>query len=131
MSAFLVGDDTIDTIVTYVAGCETSCYGKFDLTTPEGKTAFGQTLLKMNGESLRQRYGDNEPLPVYTYDGPACGMPTQSKVQTFKSIRCFLYQCAEGDVPRKRLFKDIDRMSMNLAHSIINDLPEYETAVWG
>jgi hypothetical protein len=41
-----------------------------------------------------------------------------------------LYQCAEGNVLKTSLYKDLDKLSCDIADKIISDLPEYKNAEW-
>jgi hypothetical protein len=53
------------------------------------------------------------------------------KVQFFKSLQCFLYQCSEGNVPDRPLFKALQDVEAFLAPTVNQDSPKYNVAVWG
>ena len=64
---------------------------------------------------------------TYSYK-PAHG----TEIQVLKSLRCWLYQCTEGQVvkePLYRFFNDV--VEQYLMSTIICALPEYEQAAWG
>lgn len=80
----------------------------------------GMCLLEMNRRALVARYGDNyaEAVEPYRYHEPR-HRPTLL-VQVYKSLRCFLYQCSEGDMPDTTLFLQLvgvrDHMACALGH---------------
>jgi hypothetical protein len=87
----------------------------------------GNAMLQMNRDAVNQRYNESKKAPEFSFVD--CSV---SKFQALKSLRCFLYQCNEGDVPEKNpLFKVFDELADYLAMSIVNDLPQYEEAEWG
>ena len=59
----------------------------------------GMMLLEMNRRALIACYGDNsvEAIEPYRYVQPASH--PHLLMQVYKSLRCYLYQCSEGDVP--------------------------------
>lgn len=79
----------------------------------------GMCLLEMNRRALVARYGDNnnaDAVPPYRYCEPR-PRPTLL-VQVYKSLRCYLYQCSEGDVPHMTLFLQIDAMRKHIAQAL-------------
>jgi hypothetical protein len=53
------------------------------------------------------------------------------RIQVFKSLACFLYQCAEGDIPETSpLYKALTEAKHLVAESIVHALPEYDQAKW-
>jgi hypothetical protein len=63
-----------------------------------GRHELGAELIMMNEAAVNARYSENsrrnEP---YIWRNPA----PFSAVQAYKTIRCYLYQCSEGEVPEK------------------------------
>jgi len=110
------------------------------LADEQGETYDGEHLadamLAMNIDAFRQRYGIKallvEDLDRIDLDkrnwGPLAGF---SRVQMYKSLQCFLYQCSEGDVDEKPLYKTLSAIRELLAPSVNEDSPEYEAAEWG
>jgi len=90
-----------------------------------------RALELMNAEALRQRYGDelkdniSGSLPAFPW------YKNLHRVEVYKAIRCYLYQCAEGDVHKSPLYKAVAEIAEALADAIISDMPEYEAANWG
>ena len=99
------------------------------------KTKIGKKLLKMNIDATEQRYPENpyltpkekkERIKSFVFVPEQCGI-----IQAFKSIGCFSYQCSEGKIPKKKLYKQVQKWEFELAYKIINEMPKYQTAEWG
>ena len=70
-------------------------------------------MLAMNLDAFRQRYGmrallaqDLEYIDLDTRNWKP--QTVFSEVQFFKTLQCFLYQCCEGNVDDKPLYKTLD-----------------------
>lgn len=95
---------------------------------PKEKQKLGKKLIKMNCEAVAQRYDtpiDKKVIRAYKYQPTSVG-----KIQTYKTMGCFSYQCCEGNVPKTKLYKKISKEIAELADDIIGELPEYEKAIW-
>jgi hypothetical protein len=57
-------------------------------------------------------------------------MAAPTPVQAFKSIRCWLYQCNEGNCDQHPLFQAFQRIAAAIAEGIVQDMPMYEMAAW-
>lgn len=134
MSAYIVDPETIDRIVTYVEDLQLHSERLYletlkaaEVTAAQATTPdqLGQALYRMNVAAVDHRYNERNPVPLYRYS-----YRHASPVQVYKSIRCYLYQCTEGDVPEQPLYKALERLAERLAAEIIADLPEYKAAVW-
>ena len=133
MSAFLVGNRVINKIVKEVSESE---YFKekleeeflIDLSNAEWQTQLGQKMLDINQAALSCRYGDPKRDLTYTFQPVYC-----TKIEAIKALQCWLYQCAEGDIPQKEelyIFFDnyvISRWTMD----VVQATTEYEEAEWG
>src|SRR3990167_7877135 len=94
MSAFVVGKETIDKAVFLLKGDKPCEWG--DL--------YGQQLWQMNCDAVNQRYSGHVPQEpaYYRY------LPKQfSRVVALKGLQCLIYQCSEGDVPKRALYKEL------------------------
>lgn len=131
MSAFIVEKQTIDRIINSILARRT------ELTYAEGipnipfdnqeeLTAFGQKLWNMNIDAVNQRYDESNDIPTYAF-----ARIKVSHIQALKSLRCFLYQCSEGDVPATKLYKELDKLSLELAYMITTESQAYDNAEWG
>jgi len=140
MSAFIMEDKTINRILSYmVADDDLKHYLPalgIDLTDDKLVTAsatmLGRAMMAMNCAAFNSRYGEGEAereLGDNRYNFQSISAP--SKFQAASSLRCFLYQCSEGDIPNRLLFKAISDYADALAWSIVRDTPEYKNAEWG
>lgn len=97
-------------------------------------------LYEMNVSAVNQRYNESDPTDDITFDGFGqsyfgknylFSATLQNLCQFAKSLRCFLYQCAEGDIPERETYKVLERFSYELFAHIVDRLPEYDEAKWG
>lgn len=127
MSCFIMEAKTINRIVTYLATDNNSPITRKRLDTL-GFTDNGllaQTMLDLNTDAYYERYNERHNL-VQDYHWERASI-----YQIFKSLRCWLYQCSEGNIPEtSELFKIMDDYSVALAFEIIETLPEYAEAKW-
>jgi hypothetical protein len=132
MSAYIVENQTIDRIITIIHNHFSNfavvkiCYpelGKYI----ENRDRLGTELLKMNIDAVSQRYNEKPVYPLYNYRTP---QPV-SKMQGLKSLKCYLYQCSEGDIPEKSLlYKELDKLSGDIAYNIVSKMKKYDAAEW-
>lgn len=145
MSAFLVEDKTISEPVNYLGAArgahyehiretlrdETGC----DITTGIGRAKLASAMHDLNREAIGQRYSEDDEMlsgePFLHKGGSRSAPSLKEAAQAYKSLRCWLYQCAEGDVPERLLFATMECVAQALAVAIVGDLPEYKTADWG
>ena len=140
MSAFMVNRNVLAKAVTAIlqntyqfAAIETfrghPVDGPLTDAQCQAGTKIGRKLFLMNRRALRARYGKGEHLrlPGFVFEEWADAKP----VEQFTSVRCLLYQCSEGNVPRSRLYSELNHAAGKLAQRIGQDLPEYEKAPWG
>jgi hypothetical protein len=135
MSAYLCEDKTINRVISFMDTDRDSTWAKDQL----GKTGFsvtrpqelGKAMYDLNCRSLQARYGENAPAEFgaddsYKYEYELC-----SRMQAFKSLRCFLYQSCEGDVENEPLYQVLDKIADCWAGMIVSRLPEYDRLDWG
>ncbi|MDE2099694.1 MAG: hypothetical protein KGL39_20745 [Patescibacteria group bacterium] len=131
MSAYVVDAETIDRIVTYIEmtldrnrpSMRPDLYRAAQAANP---TQLGAAMLAMNVAAVDDRYQESNPTPIYTHTWRSA-----SAVQVYKSLRCYLYQCTEGEVPTRPLYHLLLELQSELADGIISNLPEYTKAAWG
>src|SRR4051794_16024017 len=132
MSAFLVEERTINKILTQLdATIRQSEWFKekvaieldVDFGDADWQKELGQRMLDLNQLSLSQRYGDTKKELIYKFQTAHC-----SPIQAYKALRCWLYQCAEGDIPEtSKLFNAFDKIfGPAIAQFIIERTPEYD-----
>jgi hypothetical protein len=103
---------------------------------PHDRESLADAMLALNLDAFRQRYGVNVLL---TKDLDSVDLDRKnwlpldafSPTQLFKSLQCFLYQCSEGNVPERSLFKALDALLNLLGPAINQESPEYAAAIWG
>ena len=140
MSAFMVEDHTINRVVTWLRReVQTTRFRldrlareyDVDLTSENWDEKLARAMFQLNCDGVNARYGEGEaekfrPL-TFTYKTEVY----HSLVQVLKSLRCLLYQCSEGEVPRTMLYQFFEEVEHHLAVKIVSSLPEYDTATWG
>jgi hypothetical protein len=115
MSAFIVADKTINTIVHWVDRALEETYGTitirqklleqgFDAVLEGWTERLGYAMFQLNVIAVEARYGSGEakrfrPLD-YHFEVPE----PVPMAQVLKSLQCWLYQCNEGDVPQTALY---------------------------
>jgi hypothetical protein len=136
VSAFLVADKTLNRIISYLDDeLARSDWLRSKFTTALGvnfagdwRTALGQKMWDLNQLALGYRYGDQKQEFFYQFSPVPCPV-----IQAYKSVRCWLYQCCEGDIPEaSKLYTFFDTVVVrHIANSIITKTPEYDQAEWG
>ena len=152
MSAFVIDTATMNRVVDTLTarGDYGAILGEFAgirTTDRDARTRIGRLLFTLNVEAVTQRYVDGReddmdlPGPTdcrsfpesYSYvvrHRPFVERQTRL-VAGYKALRCLLYQCSEGDVPKTPLFKELQAAAAEVAHEIVSSLPQYEEAAWG
>lgn len=135
MSAFVVDNEVLDRVVSTIADQpgireiilnETGC----NLQTAQGRNELAKAMLDLNIRAVQARYGDDcadmMPDEEYRYR-----LRPARKVQAYKSLVCWLYQCREGDIPETSLlYQTMSQVRQMFAMIIVEDLPEYDKAAW-
>lgn len=133
MSSFMVSDSTINRLTAYVFDDKSYLVRRLEkLGLPTTHDTFAWALICLNTAALEHRYGKEDadkatPKDPYEYKTPK---KQASDVQILKSFACFLYQCSEGDVPEKSLYKFLSEVRGKLAEHIVRELPEWDKAEW-
>lgn len=140
MSAFMVEDQTINRVVTWLKR-EVSTHFSYidriarkyavDLVSEKWDEKLAKAMFQLNCDGVNARYGKGEaekfrPLN-FTYK-PEYNIP---RIYVFKSLQCWMYQCSEGEVPQTNLYRFFEEVENYLARKIVMDLPEYDKAEWG
>ena len=159
MSSFVVKPETINGVITFLDDITSGgditnmpyreILAEYHITASKESSLgeeeanlqkFADALWDLNIEAVHQRYPDDtvDKMPgTYTdktstklvHHAPYRYTPT-SVVQAYKSLRCLLYQCSEGDVPNHPIFKLLEKTGDIMARQIVSDLPEYAKAKW-
>ena len=143
MSAFIIGKETMDHVVSVIQNFVAerqypAPFGGLPPETAANSDALGQALYAVNLDAIVQRYpGDSKehaPGPCdisEIHENYRYTPPEVTAVQGFKSLRCLIYQCSEGDVPDvSPVYKGMEAISEILSGEISTDSPEYNEAAW-
>jgi hypothetical protein len=142
MSAFIVEDKTINTVVTWLA-LEIGLSDGYVLRKKVKRLGYNyhtyswlQTLandmFQLNVDGVNARYGNGEAEKFRPLNFKYQSHYVLTTTQVLKSLQCWLYQCAEGEVPKTKLYKFFDTfVVMHLLKKIVYSLPEYDKANWG
>lgn len=104
---------------------------RYSCMTRTGFSDFGDRLISLNALAISTRYGKCDDELRSTIPWNLGKLSLYSNVTMYKAVQCFLYQCAEGDVPESPLYKWVSEFKNLLAGIIIENMPEYEAARWG
>jgi len=137
MSAFVVEDKTINTVVSYLAEDQSfrqwlQYWYDINLNDETEREKMGKKLFAMNCEAINQRYGPNQAQGFRTLDYKWRYELPPPAIHTVKNLQCLLYQCNEGDVPETwPVYKMMKEIEHGLLSNIVCHLPAYEKARWG
>ena len=133
MSSFFVSKATIDACVAAIHHNATydSTHGMLYATSMD---SLGKELWAMNRDAVHARYPAIYPPEITEYDNRIAAYRYKTTfptlVQMLKSIQCLAYQCSEGKVPERELYKQLERVAELLKDRIVSDLPVYKAAKW-
>jgi hypothetical protein len=140
MSAFMVEDKTINSVVTWLKREVQSSrftlsflareYG-IDLESAGWDAKLAQAMFQLNCDGVTERYGKGEAETFRSLHFTYKPEIHYSLVQVLKSLQCWHYQCSEGDVPETKLYQFFEEVEHHLALQIVMNLPEYDKATWG
>jgi hypothetical protein len=140
MSAFMVEDKTINNIVNWLRTeidrlsfiPEKLQKLGFDTSEEGWAERLGYAMFQLNVNGVDARYGNGAALEFRQLNYRYQVTTPVPLVQVLKSLRCWLCQCCEGEVPETALYKLFDtNIQVYLMSEIIDTLPEYHNAVWG
>lgn len=132
MSCFFVGRATVDAVCTLIASAGP--------TSVDELNRLGRAIWNMNADAFEARYGYEKgsgnaeamaDLPTMRAEAAAYTYNPRSEpiAALYKSLRCLLYQCAEGSVDETQLYRTLDTIATRLTY--LSETPEYEAAPWG
>ena len=149
MSAYVVDNSTIHKIVAYLRRFPDKMPGGQHIQAKEDRyqcgprevgkprrdawAEFGTELRLLNVAAVEDRYPDHDELPgvigenEYTHKD----VMIPSDIVAHKALGCFLYQCAEGNVPETELYQVMETTYNGIAYHIISELPAWQAASWG
>jgi hypothetical protein len=142
MSAFIVANKTINTIVNWLRrDVDLDRFSLiphkltelgFDTGKSDWTERLGYAMFQLNIIAVDARYGSGEAGKFRKLDYRYEVIEPIPLVEVLKSLQCWLYQCNEGDVPTTALYGLFDNdVQLSLMTEIIDALPEYQNAFWG
>ncbi len=136
MSSFIVGERTLNRIVThlqktlkhdrYLIEDTARKYG-IHLSGLFWETNLVRSMQSLNRRAVYERYDRKERVRSVRFHAELDVSP----IQALKSLQCWLYQCTEGSVPETDLYKFFRELEGVMAVNIVEQLPEWEAAEWG
>jgi len=138
MSAFVVEDKTINRAVSFLATDRDGDWLRrfiqdnlgIDLTTGIGRETLGKLMFSLNCDAVNQRYGDNQAEEFRSLDYAFRLECVVNRIQAFKSLQCWHYQCSEGDIDQNNLYQIMERVQGHMAEMIVTRLPAYDSLAW-
>jgi hypothetical protein len=138
MSAYVVDEKTINKVITFLDNDqEMRSYLhhqlNLDLDTRDKAQDFGNKLMALNIQAVNERYDEHEPVvsKILRAIGYQFHYELTDRIGAYKALRCLIYQCSEGDVPKTELYHSLEKISDYMAHSIVSSLKVYEERPWG
>ena len=128
MSAWMVSAESIAKIAAHM----TEYSDFFRCEHVDYEEAF-RKLEDMNIQALVVRYGDDPELLrcKEVPEKPDLPPHLEDMVQLYKTMRCYLYQCCEGNIDTTLLYEAVNLCSLELAgECIVPLLGLYEDAKW-
>jgi hypothetical protein len=130
MSAFICSDDTINRILDGIATHQDRVRDFIGYALQAGfkdNQEVANALRKLNTRAVNQRYRERTKFIAPKVNDQRTAI---TKMQFYKSLSCLLYQCGEGDVPSKRLYKELMDMRHRLAHDLLTATPAWDACSW-
>lgn len=139
MSAFVVADKTINRVVSKMKFRMVHSHLKEEFIKlglnpdqPFFEHRIGKALFDMNVRAVNARYGQGEAETFRELNYKYKDEFTSAGIyQEYKSLRCLMYQCSEGDVPEEALYKLMEKYGNELAYEIVTSSEKYEESDWG
>jgi hypothetical protein len=135
MSSYVVADETINRILTHFQAEQfkpaplqaPACVAGYDLTDDSDVFRLGCSFRRMNELAVNAKNRIAVADDPYAFSRVA----VPSRVEAYKALRCFLYQCNGKPTSKSAAFVQLNDYCQLLARSIIEALPEFEKAKWG
>lgn len=139
MSAFVVGNKTIDKPLSYIFNYLVGGGHSYqindildlnyidELSLRKELNRLGNDMMALNVESVNYRYkaDDKAIAQMFSLSEPC------SLAQAIKSISCFLYQACEGECNKTKLYKTIENLRNYLAYSYFQETDDWKNGEWG
>ena len=133
MSAYVVQDECINAIVTWLTGPRHTWERRQIEEALEQQGTIGDTfeeklgnaMFELNCNAVEQRYGDGQAKEFRPLDYAWNPNYNVSGYTVYDRFGEYIYQCSEGDVPENsKLFRALERVYCQMAHDFFRDLRE-------
>jgi hypothetical protein len=142
MSVFVVEDETINAVVTYLSFAGVKDYGldhlkkrveayyAVDLSTQDGRDTLGLAMHRINREVFEARYSETvRGTAGVTYRG--FRITHSTPVAVIKALSCWMYQVSEAPYDTTVEYEFWTRLLSDLALDYVKGTREWEAAkVW-
>ncbi len=134
MSSFVVGDEIINSSVAAFRADQDSSEiianeMGLSLGIAEDAAKLAVAMFKLNCRAVAERYGEVEAASLRDLKFHFREMRPRDVIQSYKSLRYWLYQCCEGKVPEDSLlYATMERVCADMSHRIVMSLPAYHRA---
>ena len=134
MSTFIVENVCINRILSYI---DSICPGYFgmvfteeytiDVTTNTGREALGLAMHDLNVAAYEARYEvEKGPFENFKHEY----VPAKI-IQVYADLSCLLYNCNEGDISERGLYKTLQDLKEFVGCAIIENHPDWNKITWG
>jgi hypothetical protein len=137
MSAFIVEDKTINKIVSKIYLDRDGDWLKrkfkdagYDLDISNQRSKLAWDMFKLNIRAVNMRYEDKPADQFRPLNFKPALEANYTMISCIKSIKCWMYQCSEGDCDQSELFKLMECVCDSWMYKVVSSLPEYEKSVW-
>lgn len=133
MSAYVVEDDCINAIVTWIEGPRQQwerrqveeALEKQGTIGDSFAEKLGNAMFELNCNAVEQRYGEGQAKEFRPLDYEFKNNYLGSNYAVYDRLGEWHYQCCEGDVPESsELYKALERIYNNMAHTFFRDMRE-------
>lgn len=137
MSAFIVSDETINKVASWLYCKQNESYWPakgikeiYGLVDRQGFEKLAKDMFKLNVRAVDERYGEGEAKTFRKLNFKFRLIPPGDAISVYKALQCWLYQCSEGSVPERQLYKRMEKFGHLMAEDIVTSLPAYDAAPW-
>ena len=133
MSAFVVEDKTINTVVCFLftnQDFKDWFYRRFsiDLDQDYATNQLGKAMFELNVKAVEQRYGKGEAKKFRPLNYEFHLELNTNHIKAYKALETWLYQCCEGVIPETTLYKTMHKVCNRLAHYLVQNNEQYRQA---
>jgi len=136
MSAFIVEEDNLYRVINSITKIEgyTKPLQEIKEQAISSPKGLFKKLNSLNRYSISQRYKkdifDDQMTYPFNLSKYNEAVLKTNKHQNLKSLTCFLYQSCEGQAENSDLYKILNKISSDIAYSIVSNTKEYKESKW-